>query len=39
MSMKPVLSLIENNTLRSVDNVLCYFITAVSREAVHEYCI
>ena len=36
MSMESVLCFVENNALRSVDNVFCYFIASVSREAVHE---
>ena len=36
MCMKPVLSLLEYYALRSVDNILGYLVSAVSREAVKE---
>ena len=36
VGMESVLGFIENNALRSVDNVFCNFIASVSREAVHE---
>ena len=36
VSMQPVLSLIENDALRTVYDFLSYLIASVSREAVHE---